>query len=117
MTSIDGRSQLKLLEHASGACQRGTLGVSYLLDCHLLIRCALRQIFNAIKMPPAVMVGCRSAASEASLVVLEIPIVLTAVIHLAGAGRPEAVHAAVMSPAEVAAGRSPWAGSQHQVFR
>ena len=61
--------------------------------------------------------GCRSAASEAGLVVLEIPRVLTAVIHLAGAGRPEAVHVAVMSPAEVAAGRSPWAGSQHQVFR
>ena len=48
---------------------------------------------------------------------LEVPRVLTAVVHLAGAGRAEAVHAAVMSPAEVAAGRSPWAGSQHQVFR
>lgn len=51
------------------------------------------------------------------MVVLEVPRVLTAAIHLAGTGRPEAVHAAVMSPAEVAAGRSPWAGSQHQVFR
>ncbi|CAK0780136.1 hypothetical protein CVIRNUC_004946 [Coccomyxa viridis] len=61
--------------------------------------------------------GTRSAASEASMVVLEVSRVLTAAIHLAGTGRPEAVHAAVMSPAEVAAGRSPWAGSQHQVFR
>ena len=51
------------------------------------------------------------------MVVLEVSRVLTAAIHLAGTGRPEAVHAAVMSPAEVAAGRSPWAGSQHQVFR
>ena len=49
--------------------------------------------------------------------VLEVPRVLTAVVHLVSTGRPEAVHAAVMSPAEVAAGRSPWAGSQHQVFR
>ena len=42
------------------------------------------------------------------MVVLEVSRVLTAAIHLAGTGRPEAVHAAVMSPAEVAAGRSPW---------
>ena len=42
---------------------------------------------------------------------------MTAVMALASAGQPEAVHVAAMSPAEAAAGRSHWKGSQHGVFR
>ena len=61
--------------------------------------------------------ACRVSAHEASSLVMEIPRVLTAVIALASTGVPEAVHVAVMSPAEVASGRSHWAGSLHQVFR
>lgn len=61
--------------------------------------------------------ACRVSAYEASSLVMEIPQVLTAVIALASTGVPEAVHVAVMSPAEVAMGRSHWAGSRHEVFR
>ena len=61
--------------------------------------------------------ACRVSVYEASSLVMEIPQTLTAVIALASTGVPEAVHVAVMSPAEVASGCSYWAGSHHQVFR
>ena len=60
---------------------------------------------------------CRVDASAASSVSFEIPRVMTAVIALAAAGQPEAVHVAAMSPAEASAGRSQWKGSEHEVFR
>ena len=74
---------------------------------------ALRQVIASQMADGA----CRVSAHEANSLVMEIPRVLTAVIALASTGVPEAVHVAVMSPAEVASGRSHWAGSHHQVFR
>ena len=63
------------------------------------------------------LAGRRVDPSSATSVRLDIPRVMTAVIVLAAGGQPEAVHVTAMSPAEAAAGRSCWKGSQHEVFR
>lgn len=71
---------------------------------------------NHLSFSPA-RFTCRVEARTAVSVRLDIPRVMTAVIALASAGQPKAVHVTAMSPAEAAAGRSHWKGSQHEVFR
>ena len=48
---------------------------------------------------------------------MEVEGVLSAMVALAAAGRPEAVRVMLMSAEEAASGKDAWDASAHQVFR
>ncbi|KAK9915139.1 hypothetical protein WJX75_005241 [Coccomyxa subellipsoidea] len=66
--------------------------------------------------PTAHYVG-RAAAAAASEVHMKVEGVLSAMVALAAAGRPEAVRVVLMSAEEAASGKDAWDTSAHQVFR